>query len=80
MTRRIKTCAHDKRTRPAEEGELARCVLEIAVALKLLLLQLSRSPAVEGRDGHGCEHGECGGHGITFGATGIGERFPRAQT
>jgi len=42
-------------------------VLQIAIALKLLLLQLSGSPAVEWRDGHGCQYGKYACLGVTFG-------------
>ena len=63
---RIKTCANDKWTRPAEEREIARGVLQIVASLEALLLQFPCSPGVERRYGHGCQHSGCADHSVTF--------------
>lgn len=83
---RIKTGANDKWTRPAEEREIARGVLQIVASLKALLLEFPGSPGVEGRYGHGCQHGDRAGHGVTFRQPGTGRdgaiplRILRAKT
>jgi hypothetical protein len=56
---RIKTSAYDEWTRPAEEREIARGVLQIVGSLEALFLQSPCSPAVERRYGHGCQDGDC---------------------
>ena len=65
-TGRKKACAKDKRPWPAEECELTSGVLQIVTGLELLLLQFSGGPAVEGREGYGCQQGECACHPITL--------------
>jgi len=62
----IKTGANNKWTWAAEEREIARGVLQIVASLEALLLQFPGSPAVERRYGHGCQHGECADHSVTF--------------
>ena len=62
----IKTGANNKWTWAAEEREIARGVLQIVASLKALLLQFPGSPAVERCHSHGCQHGECADHSVTF--------------
>ena len=63
---RKKTCANEKWTRPAEERELTRGALQILAALEARRLHCPHSPAVQRRNGHGCQHGDCARHSVTF--------------
>jgi len=68
----IKTCAHEKWTWPSEEREIARGVLQIVASLDVLPLHCHCNPAVERRYGHGCQHGGCAEHSVTFRQPGTG--------
>ena len=63
---RKKTGANNKWTRPAEEREIARGVLQIVVSLEALLLQFPCGPAVKRCYGHGYQRGYSAGLGVTF--------------
>jgi hypothetical protein len=63
---RIESGAKDEWTRPAEEREIARGMLQIVASLKALLLQFPCSPAIERCYGQGCQHSGRADHGVTF--------------
>jgi hypothetical protein len=83
---RIETDANDKWTRPAKEREIARGVLKIVASLEALLLQHPRSPGVERRYSHSCQHSGYSRQSInlrdpwTRGVSAIAVRILRTKT